>query len=77
MSSLQGLQGFMAVIAIILLISLVMSIRIGRKQRKYGNEKGNPAVYKHPVLKNPIFWAYILFPVLIAICAAIWLGIFE
>ncbi len=71
------LDGFMLVIALIFLFALIASIRIGRKQRMHGNERGNEQIVKHRVISNPIFWAYILFPICIAVGAVLWFRIFE
>lgn len=44
------------------IVGLVLSYNIGKKKKDVVDE-GNTAAAKHPILKNPILIAYILFGV--------------
>ncbi|MED4600834.1 hypothetical protein P9314_08965 [Paenibacillus validus] len=62
---------------LIIVISLIASIVLIRRQRTKEMDKGvNPTSVKHYFIANPMMIAYVLFPIVLAIGAAIWMYYF-
>lgn len=58
-------------IVLVAAVGFVLTVTAGRKQRKSRfDQNTNATTAKHPLLANPIIIAYVVFPVLVVIGAA-------
>ncbi|TMV46673.1 hypothetical protein FE783_25530 [Paenibacillus mesophilus] len=59
-------------IVIVSAFGLVASIVLNMRQQRHQHDRGtNDATAKHPFMANPIIIAYVLFPIVIVVGAAI------
>jgi len=62
----------LVIAAIVLVIGAGLTYKIARKQRKNVVDRGvSEATVKHKIVANPIFIAYVIFPIVIVIGAVL------
>jgi heme/copper-type cytochrome/quinol oxidase subunit 2 len=63
--------------AAVVVASFILSLMYIRKQQHHeSDQETNRTILRHPVMANPIFLSYILFPVVVAIGVVVYLYYF-
>lgn len=54
-------------VVLIAVAGMIYTFRLASRQRKETSESVSTARAKHFIVRNPIFWIYILFPIVIGL----------